>query len=229
MKTSLVGIIHTLSTFNPPTLSPKGLFGEGACLAVAAGTLSPAGPRRTAVLDPGLPASVGLGISEAPADGDADLVPSGWAIDRVSGGMVRAPSGQPEGDGVGPATPSLGGQVKLPRRGGLRRPNSSSSSRPSSNSEDVGGGIRGMLPPSPSPTSSPPLPSPSSPLVFSSSGVFASGCTGLTLVPEHHSTIGSSGSSGLPASVVAAMSRAMMGHDRFSVMELQVWGAVHRV
>ena len=179
------------------------------------------------MLDPGLPASVGLGISEAPDDGDADLVPSGWAVDSFSGGMVRA-SGQPEGDGVGPATPSLlGGQAKPPRRGGLRRPNSSSGA--SSNSEDVGGGLRGTLPPSPSPTSSPPLPSPSSPLVFSSSGVFASGCTGLTLVPEHHSTIGSSGSSGLPASVVAAMSRAMMGHDRFSVMELQVWGAVHRV
>ena len=63
---------------------------------------------------------------------------------------------------------------------------------------------------------------PSSSLVFSGSRMFASGCTGLMLVPpEQHSAVNCSGG-GLPTSVVAAMSMAMLGHDLFSALELQV-------
>ena len=80
-----------------------------------------------------------------------------------------------------------------------------------------------------------------SPLVFSGCHVFKSGCTGLTLMPaalsesprgEAAAAAGSpgiadaaevnAGGRRLPAVAAAFLSRAMLGHDRFSMLDLQV-------
>jgi hypothetical protein len=56
------------------------------------------------------------------------------------------------------------------------------------------------------------------PLVFHGGQVHSTGCVGMVLMPDE----GDGAGRRLPPAVVATMARAMLGQDRFSVLDVQV-------
>ncbi|GAX82803.1 hypothetical protein CEUSTIGMA_g10229.t1 [Chlamydomonas eustigma] len=239
----------------------ESLFGNGSCLAAAAGTLT-TGIRRTAMVQPNLPPEMSFTVSP-----DSTSIPSssassvgGIALDNsaleegqeeTTGGsypgfiksvdadsfsmgpvsksgnidgsetVVAPPGGLDEAteDLVAAANQAL--ELAMERRGQPVRGGRSSreassgmvaSSLPISLASLIGSSSADL-----NAIFSEKLATSQAPLVFHGTQLHSNGCVGVVLMPAEEDGAGSR----LPPAVVATMARAMLGQDRFSVLDVQ--------